>query len=79
MKVFATSNLLRRKKVISSNLAAVGYAVKRQILHVRFKSGSIYEYTGVPKSEYQNLMNAVSHGKYFYHNIRMKYPYVRIK
>ncbi len=62
--------------VSSSNLAAVGY--ENGILHVRFNSGALYQYTGVPASIYQNLMNAASHGSYFAAHIRNVYPYRRI-
>ena len=62
--------------VSSSNLAAVGY--ENGTLNVRFHSGALYEYSNVPVSVYQNLMNAASHGSYFSAHIRNVYPYRRI-
>ena len=62
--------------VASSKLSAVGY--ENGVLHVRFNSGALYEYTNVPVSVYQSLMNAASHGSYFSAHIRNVYPYRRI-
>lgn len=54
---------MERIPVSSSNLASVGY--QDGILEVAFKSGSVYQYTGVPESVYDALMSAPSHGKFF--------------
>lgn len=53
---------MERIPVSSSNLASVGY--QDGILEVAFKSGSVYQYTGVPESVYEALMSAPSHGKF---------------
>lgn len=68
-----------RQPVTSSNLQAVGYDPTSGILEVEFKNGSIYRYTGVPSSVYQELMAAPSHGTYFAQYIRTRYPYTRIR
>lgn len=47
---------MERIPVSSSNLASVGY--QDGILEVAFKSGSVYQYTGVPESVYEALMSA---------------------
>ena len=44
--------------VSSSDLAAVGYA--GTTLWISFHSGGLYEYSGVPQSVYESLMNAPS-------------------
>nr|DAH96251.1 MAG TPA: KTSC domain [Caudoviricetes sp.] len=62
--------------VASSNLAAVGYA--DNTLWISFHSGGIYEYSNVPQSVYESLMNAPSKGKYFHAYIKRSYPYRRI-
>jgi hypothetical protein len=69
---------MQRQHISSTNLQSVGYDSTTQTLEIEFASGSIYDYAGVPKSEYQNLMNASSHGSYFHHNIRTSYPYRRV-
>lgn len=62
--------------VASSDLAAVGYA--GTTLCIAFHSGGVYEYSGVPQSVYEALMNAGSKGKYFHAYIKRAYPYRRI-
>jgi len=48
--------------VQSSDLAGVDYDWSGT-LTIAFHSGGVYEYYGVPYSEYEALMNARSHGK----------------
>ena len=69
--------LMYRIPVSSSNLASVGY--EGGILEVEFKSGSVYQYSGVPASVYDALMSATSHGKYFSVHIRNNYPYRQVR
>ena len=45
---------------------------------IAFHSGGVYEYYGVPYSEYAGLMNAYSHGKYFHANIKKRYWYRKV-
>lgn len=59
---------MKRQAVDSSNLASVGY--DPQTLEIEFKHGGIYQYYNVPKSVYDGLMNASSHGQYFDRNIK---------
>lgn len=67
------------QSVESSNLAAVGYNSDNQILNIRFNSGSLYEYSGVPRPIYDGLMSAPSKGRYFNQNIKKAgYPYTQI-
>lgn len=63
--------------VSSSNLASVGY--EEGVLEVAFKSGSVYQYSGVPEFVYKALMSAPSHGKYFAAYIRNNYSYRQIR
>jgi hypothetical protein len=55
---------MERKRVVSSNIASIGYEPTRPILEVEFLNGSIYQYFGVPQHLYLGLMNASSHGEY---------------
>jgi len=68
---------MERIPVSSSNLASVGY--EEGVLEVAFKSGSVYQYSGVPESVYKALMSAPSHGKYFVAYIRNNYSYRQIR
>ncbi|HSK73899.1 MAG TPA: KTSC domain-containing protein [Pyrinomonadaceae bacterium] len=69
---------MKRKDVDSSMLVSIGYDEKKKILEVEFTSGGIYEYYDVDKKTYDELMNADSHGSYFYHNIRDDYDFSQI-
>ena len=69
---------MQRESVSSSNLAAVGYDEKEQVLEIEFNHGGVYQYFDVPKEEHESLMNASSLGSYFYHNIRDCYEYDKL-
>ncbi len=70
---------MKRKSVESSNLASVGYDAKGQILEIEFNHGGVYQYFDVPQEVYDELMDAGSHGKYFVHNIKDEYDFVKLK
>ncbi len=55
---------MEREKVSSSNLASVGYDESDNTLEVEFLNGTIYQYYEVPKSVFDGLMNAASHGTF---------------
>ena len=64
--------------VSSSNVAAVGYDDKNEIVYVQFLSGSTYTYQGVPQHEFEALRDAPSVGSYLNAHYKGVYPYVRI-
>jgi hypothetical protein len=64
--------------VQSKMLAAVAYNRDWQQLYLKFRSGEIYCYRGVPAELYQELLSADSKGKYFRGRILNRYPYQRI-
>jgi hypothetical protein len=71
---------MERSRVVSSDIASVGYDALSSILEVEFNTGSIYQYRGVPESVYFALMNAPSHGQYFARHIKKgPYPYTRVR
>lgn len=59
--------------VESSFVDSVGYDELGKRLVVRFKSGSIYEYQGVPKDIYFGFMEDESKGRFYSKHIRGKY------
>ena len=67
---------MQRTPVTSSNLASVGY--EGNVLEIEFHHGGVYQYSPVSKQEYDQLMCASSHGKYFIQNIKGKYGDKRI-
>ena len=64
--------------VSSSNLNAVAYDKDLRSLFIRFNDGREYRYFEVPEQEFNNLLNAFSHGKYFHNYIKKNYRYSRI-
>ena len=65
--------------VNSSNIESIGYVGGSSgTLYVAFHSGTLYSYADVPRSVYEGLMNAPSHGKYFHAFIKNRYAYQRI-
>ena len=69
---------MRRVPVISSNIAEIGYNESSQTLEILFRSGTVYQYFGVPNRVHRGLMNAVSHGQYLHQEIKGRYRYTRI-
>lgn len=69
---------MKREVVESSNLASVFYDSKRKILEIEFNHGGLYQYIDVPKQVFENLLKAPSHGKYFVHNIKRDYRYLKV-
>ena len=65
--------------VSSSNIDSIGYDEQNQEVNVRFVNGSLYVYKGVPLHEYQNLLEAPSHGSYLNRSFKNVYPYERIE
>ncbi len=69
---------MERIQVSSSNLVSIGYDPDTVILEIEFMRGIVYQYSGVPASEYDALMSAASHGMYFFANIKDRYPTTRM-
>jgi hypothetical protein len=69
---------MNRKPVRSSNLKSVGYDKSQQTLEVEFRTGSIYQYEGVHPNTARFLLQAPSKGKFFWKNVRNKFPYEKV-
>jgi hypothetical protein len=59
-------------------LAAIAYNQAWQQLYLKFRSGDIYCYRGVPAELYQELVAAGSKGSYVRRRILNRYPYQRV-
>jgi len=70
---------MKRQRVNSSNIAEIGYDKDNEILEIAFIGGGVYQYDGVPEDVYNELMEAGSHGSFFYRNIRSQFAYRRIQ
>ncbi|UWG96248.1 KTSC domain-containing protein [Dehalobacter sp. DCM] len=64
--------------VSSSNIESVGYDEENQIVYIRFLAGTFYCYKGVPKHEFEGLLNSPSVGSYLHRNFKNFYPYERL-
>jgi hypothetical protein len=58
--------------VDSSVLAAVAF--QRGVLTIRFRTGKVYSYLGVPAPLFQQLLAAESKGSFFNAHIRNAFP-----
>ena len=70
-----------RKKVESSNLSEVGYDMESKILTIKFTNGRVYQYIGVPKWIYQDLIDLelpISKGRYFATAVKKNYQFKEI-
>jgi KTSC domain len=61
--------------VESTTLSVVAYDEAREVLRLQFRSGAIYEYSGVPGAVHAALLKAPSKGEYFNQSIRGCFPY----
>lgn len=62
-------------EVKSSNIAAIRYDYESRLLDVRFATGKVYRYKGVPPLLVVTLLWADSVGKVFHASIRDTYPH----
>ena len=58
----------------STNVHSFGYHPETQTLHIKFLSGSVYQYEGVPVEVASALHSHKSIGAYVSMNIKGKYP-----
>lgn len=59
--------------VSSSHVASIGYNVAWKLLEVKFRDGSLYEYSGVPFDTYTALTRAPSIGNFMHTQIKPRY------
>lgn len=62
----------------SSHLQSYDYDPNTQVLTVQFVNGAVYQYSGVPLTEYHNLVQSGGAGTYFWTKIRDQYPTAKI-
>ncbi len=70
---------MKREPVKSSNVSSVGYDPGTSTLEIKFHSGGVYQYYGVPSSVHEGFMKADSKGSYFHHYIKLAgYHYKKV-
>jgi hypothetical protein len=63
----------------SAVIAAYDYNPQKEILTVRYYSGKVYEYLGVPEKVYKEMRATMVKGIWFNRNIKGKYPYKEMR
>lgn len=64
--------------VESSNINQIGYDAVAQELSVRFNSGSVYVYKGVPGPVFADFLGADSKGQFLNQNIKGQYEFAKV-
>ena len=62
----------------SSNLSGVEWDKETETMRIAFRSGAVYEYSGVSEDVYEALKSSGTPGGYFSNYIRDVYPAVRV-
>jgi len=62
----------------SSNIAKGEYNAAEKTLTITFKRGGVYRYDGVPEDVALAYKGTESVGKFFFANIKDKYPYTKL-
>jgi hypothetical protein len=70
---------MNRQKVSSSNIDAIGYDEGSQTLEIEFKTGSIYQYSGVAAHIYDGFLRATSKGRFFDQFVRNRFQTHRVR
>jgi hypothetical protein len=65
--------------VKSSLINTISYNSNNQELFVVFRQGGLYAYSGVPEDLVNKFLSATSYGKFFWTNIRDRFPTRKIK
>jgi hypothetical protein len=69
---------MEREQVFSSTIISMGYDEASETLEVEFKNGGVYQYYNVPKSIYQQFIEAGSKGQFHHLYIKNGYPFSRV-
>jgi len=62
----------------SKMLTSSAYDAGKHILYLRFRSGDVYRYFEFPEEQYQEFLDAESHGTYFLRSVRNGFRYERL-
>jgi hypothetical protein len=58
----------------SSVLTSARYSYTHHLLHLKFRTGRLYEYTDIPAETFNELLRAESSGTYFNRHVRNCFP-----
>jgi hypothetical protein len=66
---------IQRQRVVSSDIAAIGYDEATETLEIEFHATGVYRYFSVPKPVHEQLIATPSPGKFFLQSIKGKYAW----
>ncbi len=66
---------IQRQRVVSSDIASIGYDEATETLEIEFHATGVYRYFSVPKSVHEQLIATPSPGKFFLQSIKGKYAW----
>jgi hypothetical protein len=69
---------MKMQNVESSNVEAIGYDAENFTLRVRYLNGRTYDYSGVPETTFEALLNSDSVGKYLNSAVKNVHPYTQV-
>jgi KTSC domain len=69
---------MNKVMVESTTLLSLAYDQARELLQLEFRSGTVYQYFGVPLAVHEALLNAPSKGSDFNNAIRGRFAYVLV-
>jgi hypothetical protein len=64
---------MERQPVTSRSLRSVGYDPSSKVLEIEFNNGRVYQYSGMPETQYRALLAASSLGAFFNAEIKDHY------
>ena len=67
-----------RQKVMSSDIASIGYDTASQTLEIEFHATGVYRYFSVPANIHHDLLATPSPGKYFLQQIKGKFAWEKV-
>ena len=67
---------MQRTQVDSSNVRSIGW--EDNTLEVEFNSGALYQYIGVPKSLFDEMLASNSKGQFLNSKIKTDFDFVKI-
>ncbi|MCG8708955.1 KTSC domain-containing protein [Brenneria sp. 4F2] len=70
---------MQRKRVSSSELFSVGYDAENSVLEIELLNGSIYQYRGVARMIYEELMSSSTKSRYYSRYIKSSFSYEKIQ
>lgn len=70
---------MQRKRVASSELFSVGYDEETKNLEIELLNGSIYQYKGVARMIYEELLSSTAKYRYYTRYIRNSFPFDKLQ